>query len=101
LIKEGDRVERGQRIGLIGVSNRERTDLPHYHYIVIKEESLGKFVALYPTDYWFGIDQYKEKQEKGLDAGPFVISCFDPNVNYQKIQKSYFFKPRVNRRNDR
>lgn len=84
VIKEGDRVERGQTIGLIGVGNRERTDLPHYHYIVMKEESPGKFVALYPMGYWFGIDQYKEKLEKGLDVGPFVISCFDPNVDYQK-----------------
>ena len=84
LIKEGDRVERGQTIGLIGVGNRERTDLPHYHYIVIKEESPGKVVALYPMDYWFGIDHYKEKLEKGLDVGPFVISCFDPNVDYPK-----------------
>ena len=84
LIKEGDRVERGQTIGLIGVGNRERTDLPHYHYIVIKQESPGKFVALHPADYWFGIDQYKEKPEKGLDAGPFAISCFDPSVHYPK-----------------
>jgi murein DD-endopeptidase MepM/ murein hydrolase activator NlpD len=84
LIKQGDRVERGQTIGLIGLGNRERTDLPHYHYIVIKEESPGKFVALHATDYWFGIDQYKEKLEKRLDIGPFVITCFDPNVNYPK-----------------
>lgn len=84
LIKQGDRVERGQTIGLIGVGNRERTDLPHYHYIVIKEESPGKFVALHATDYWFGIDQYKEKLERRLDIGPFVITCFDPNVNYPK-----------------
>jgi hypothetical protein len=33
-------------------------------------------------DYWFGIDQYKEKLGKGLETGPFVIPCFDPNVNY-------------------
>jgi len=84
LIKLGDRVERGQTIGSIGVGNRERTDLPHYHYIVMKEDSPGKFVALYPMDYWFGIDQYKEKLEKGLDVGPFVSSCFDPNVDYRK-----------------
>ena len=84
LIKERDRVERGQTIGSIGVGNRERTDLPHYHYIVIKEENPGKFVALNPIDYWFGIDQYKEKLEKGIDTGPFVIPCFDPSVNYPK-----------------
>ena len=84
LIKEGERVKRGQAIGSIGVGNRERTDLPHYHYIVIKEESPGKFVALYPMDYWFGIDLYKEKLAKGLDVGPVVISCFDANVNYPK-----------------
>jgi hypothetical protein len=50
----------------------------------MKEESPGQFVALYPMDYWFGIDAYKEKREKGLDVGSFVISCFDPNVNYPK-----------------
>jgi len=84
LIKEGDRVERGQIIGSIGMGNRERTDLPHYHYIVMKEESPGKLAALNPVYYWFGIDQYKEKLEKGLDIGSFVIPCFDPNVNYPK-----------------
>jgi len=84
LIKKGDRVERGQTIGSIGLGNRERTDLPHYHYVVITEESPGKVVALYPMDYWFGIDQYKEKLEKGLDVGSLVISCFDPSVNYPK-----------------
>jgi hypothetical protein len=76
LIKEGDRVKRGQTIGSIGVGNRERTDLPHYHYIVMKEESAGKFVALSPVDYWFGIDLYKEKLEKELGIGPFAIACF-------------------------
>ena len=80
--KKGDKVERGQTLGFIGPG--AHTDLPHYHYIVIKEESPGKFVALYPIDYWFGIDQYKEKLDKGLDIGPFAISCFDPNVNYPK-----------------
>ena len=84
LIKEGDRVERGRTIGLIGLGNRERTDLPHYHYIVIKEESPGRFVALYPMDYWFGSDQYKAKLDNGLSVGPFVISCFEPSVDYQK-----------------
>jgi hypothetical protein len=49
---------------------------------VIKEESAGKFVTLYPIDYWLGIDQHKEKLDKGLDVGPFVIPCFDPKVNY-------------------
>jgi murein DD-endopeptidase MepM/ murein hydrolase activator NlpD len=83
-IKEGDKVERGQTIGLIGLGNRERTNLPHYHYIVIREESPGKFIALEPSDYWFGIDQYKEKRDKGLDIGPFAIACFDPTVNYPK-----------------
>lgn len=82
LIKERDRVERGQTIGLIRVGNRERADLPHYHYIVIKEEKPGKFIALDPIDYWFGIDQYKAKLKKGLDPGPFVIPCFDPSVDY-------------------
>jgi murein DD-endopeptidase MepM/ murein hydrolase activator NlpD len=84
LTKLGDRVERGQTIGFIGVGNRQRTDLPHYHYIVIKEERPDQFVALYPADYWFGIDLYKQKPEKGLDVGPFVIACFDPKVNYPK-----------------
>jgi murein DD-endopeptidase MepM/ murein hydrolase activator NlpD len=82
LIKLGDRVERGQAIGFIGVGNRERSDLPHYHYIVILEGSAGKFIALNPIEYWIGIDQYKDKLGKDLDTGPFVIPCFYPNVNY-------------------
>jgi murein DD-endopeptidase MepM/ murein hydrolase activator NlpD len=82
LIKERDRVERGQTIGSIGVGNRERSELPHYHYIVIEEEKPGHFIALHPVDYWFGIDQYKSKLEKDLGPGPFVIPCFDPNVTY-------------------
>ena len=30
------------------------------------------------------IDLFKEKLESGLDVEPFVIPCFDPNVNYKK-----------------
>lgn len=82
LLREGDRFKRGQTLGFMGPGARGR--IPHYHYLVIKEESPGKFIALDPSDYWFGIDQYKEKLERGLDVGPFVISCFDPNVDYQK-----------------
>ena len=80
--KEGDQVRRGQIIGLIG--RGRYTALPHYHYVVRKRESPGKFIVLDPTDYWFGIDQYKEKLRKDLITGPFVIPCFDPNVNYPK-----------------
>lgn len=84
LLKQGDRVERGRTIGSIGLGNRERTDLPHYHYIVMKEEGPGNLVALYPIDYWFGIDQHKAKLEKGVEVGPFLISCFDPKASYPK-----------------
>jgi len=80
LLKEGDKVRRGQNIGLIGEG--KNTSLPHYHYVVVKMAGLRKFIALNAIDYWFGIDQYKENLEKGLDIGPFVIPCFDPNVNY-------------------
>ena len=72
---EGDRVKRGQNIGLIG--RGKYTLIPHYHYVVRKREGRGKFIGLDPIDYWFGIDQYKEKLEKGLDIGPFIIPCFD------------------------
>jgi murein DD-endopeptidase MepM/ murein hydrolase activator NlpD len=82
LPKEGDKVRRGENIGLIG--RGKNTNLPHYHYVVAKEEGPRKFIPLYLGDYWFGIDEYKEKLEKGLDIGPFVIPCFDPNVNYPK-----------------
>jgi len=81
-LKEGDQVERGQNIGLIG--RGKYTLVPHYHYVVGKREGPGKFVVVDPVDYWFGIDEYKEKFGKGLDVGPFVIPCFDPNVNYPK-----------------
>lgn len=84
LIKEGDRVKRGQTLGSVGPGGRGRIDRPHYHYIVIKEESPGKFVASELSDYWFGIDLYKEKLKKGLDVGRFAIACFDPSVNYPK-----------------
>ena len=80
--KEGDQVGRGQSIGVIGAG--KYTALPHYHYVVRKREGPGKFIVLDPIDYWFGIDQYKEGLGKGLDMGPFVIPCFDPNVNYPK-----------------
>ena len=82
LLKEGDQVKRGQNIGLIG--RGKFTMVPHYHYVVRKREGRGKFIVLDPIDYWFGIDQYREKLIKGLDIGPFVISCFDPSVNYPK-----------------
>jgi Peptidase family M23 len=81
-LNAGDQVKRGQNIGLIG---RGRfTAFPHYHYVVIKREGLGKIIVLDPIDYWFGIDPYKEKLEEGIDIGPFVIPCFDPSVNYPK-----------------
>jgi murein DD-endopeptidase MepM/ murein hydrolase activator NlpD len=56
----GDRVQRGQTLGQSGGRN---VSVPHYHYVVIKESS-RKFIPLNPNDYWFGIDQYKEKLEK-------------------------------------
>ena len=84
LLKKGEKVKRGQTIGSMGPGARGRIDLPHYHYMVIREESPGNFIALEPSDYWFGIDQYKEKLDKGLDIGPFPIACFDPTVNYPK-----------------
>lgn len=80
LIEVGDKVDRGQTIGLIGVG--KNTNLPHYHYVVMKMEGSRKFVALNPIDYWLGIDQYKAMLEKGLDTGPFVIPCFDPKMSY-------------------
>jgi murein DD-endopeptidase MepM/ murein hydrolase activator NlpD len=80
--KEGDQVSRGQNIGLIGRGTY--TARPHYHYVVRKREGPGKFIVLDPIDYWFGVEEYKEKLGKGLDIGPFVIPCFDPNVNYPK-----------------
>lgn len=84
LLKKGEEVKRGQTIGSMGPGFRGRINLPHYHYIVIREESAGNFTALEPRDYWFGIDQYKEKLDKGLDVGAFAIACFDPSVNYPK-----------------
>jgi hypothetical protein len=85
-VKEGDKVTRGQIIGLIGeTGTRIRLLNLHYHYVVLyREESPRKYIPLDPNDYWFGIDQHKEKQGKSPDIGPFVISCFDPNVNYPK-----------------
>lgn len=82
LPKQGDKLRRGENIGLIGEG--KNTSLPHYHFVVVNKEGPLKFIALSPTDYWIGIDQYKEKVEKGLDVGPFVIPCFDPSVNYPK-----------------
>jgi murein DD-endopeptidase MepM/ murein hydrolase activator NlpD len=82
LPKEGDKVGRGENIGSIG--RGKNTNLPHYHYVVVKKEDPRKFIALHPSDYWFGIDEYKEKLEKGADTGQFIIPCFDPNVNYPK-----------------
>jgi murein DD-endopeptidase MepM/ murein hydrolase activator NlpD len=82
LPKEGNKVRRGENIGLVG--RGKNTSLPHYHYVVVKKEGPRKFIALYPSDYWFGIDEYKERLEKGLDNKPFVIPCFDPSVNYPK-----------------
>jgi murein DD-endopeptidase MepM/ murein hydrolase activator NlpD len=82
LIEEGDKVKRGQAIGLIGAG--KNTSFPHYHYVVTKEERPRRVIPLNPNDYWFGIDHYNEKLEKGLNVGPFAISCFDPNATYPK-----------------
>jgi murein DD-endopeptidase MepM/ murein hydrolase activator NlpD len=81
-LKEGDQVKKGQNIGVIG--RGKFTAFPHYHYVVRKREGPGKFIVLDPTEYWFGIDQYKEQLGKGFDIGPFVIPCFDPSANYPK-----------------
>ena len=80
LPREGDNVKRGQTMGSIGAG--KNTSLPHYHFVVVKKESPTKFTALNLIDYWFGIDQHKQKLEKGFDIGPFVIHCFDPNKSY-------------------
>jgi murein DD-endopeptidase MepM/ murein hydrolase activator NlpD len=80
LLAEGEKIKRGQTIGSIGSGFRSR--IPHYHYLVVKEERPGQFIALQPSDYWFGIDEYRAELDKGLDSGPFAIACFDPNVNY-------------------
>jgi len=84
LLKKGDRVTRGQILGYIGYGGHGGRNLPHYHFIVIAEESPKTFIAVNPRDFWFGIDQYKEKLEKGIDIGSFTISCFDPSVDYPK-----------------
>jgi Peptidase family M23 len=80
--KEGDQVKRGQNIGSIG--RGYHTALPHYHYVVGKREDSGNFIVLDPIDYWFGIDEYREKLGKKLVTGPFLIPCFDPSVNYPR-----------------
>jgi murein DD-endopeptidase MepM/ murein hydrolase activator NlpD len=80
LLTQDEKIKRGQTIGSIGPGLRSR--IPHYHYIVVKEEHPGEFIALPPSDYWFGIDEYKANLDKGLDIGPFAIPCFDPSVNY-------------------
>jgi murein DD-endopeptidase MepM/ murein hydrolase activator NlpD len=54
LVKEGDKIKRGQNIGLIGTG--KYTALPHYHYVIRKREGPGRFIVLDPIDYWFGID---------------------------------------------
>jgi murein DD-endopeptidase MepM/ murein hydrolase activator NlpD len=94
LPKEGDKVRRGENIGLIGPG--KNTHLTHYHYVVIKKEGPQKFIALYASDYWFGIDEYNEKLQKGLDSGPFVIPCFDPSVNYPKVPIRFTYPVKCN-----
>lgn len=84
LLTQGEKIKRGQTIGSIGSGLRAR--IPHYHYVVVKEEHPGEFIALQPSDYWFGIDEYKASLDKGLDIGPFAIACFDPSVNYPNGQ---------------
>jgi len=87
LVKPGDEVRRGQTIGFMGA---------HYHFIVLKEESPKKFIALDPKDYWFGIDLYKEELTRGLRTGSFVIPCFDPNVSYQKEPIRFTYPAKCN-----
>jgi len=79
-VKNGDRVKRGQSLGYI--QRGMKTNLPHTHFVVMVEESPKKFAVMDPDDYWFGIDQYKEKLARGDDVEPFTIPCFDPEVNY-------------------
>jgi murein DD-endopeptidase MepM/ murein hydrolase activator NlpD len=94
LLKEGDKVKRGQTLGYLG--HGKSGNLPHYHFIVTQEESPRKFIALDTGDYWFGIDRYKEKLAKGLDVGPFAISCFDPSVNYPKEPIRFTYPAKCN-----
>jgi murein DD-endopeptidase MepM/ murein hydrolase activator NlpD len=79
-LTQGEKIKRGQTIGSIGSGLRSR--IPHYHYLVVKEERPGQFIALQPSDYWFGIDEYKANLDKGFNLGPFAIACFNPSLNY-------------------
>ena len=101
VVKEGDQVKRGQTIGSIGQRGARRglrTVLDqHYHYLVVyRAESPGNYSPLDPHNYWFGIDQYKAELEKGLDMGPFLIPCFDPNKNYQRAPVRFAYPVRCN-----
>jgi len=81
-LKRGDPVKRGQTIGYI--RRGQKTDFPHSHFILTEEESPGNYIVLDLSNFWCGIDQYKEKVAKDPAVGPFTISCFDPSVNYPK-----------------
>ena len=100
-VKEGDQVKRGQTIGSIGRRGARgglrRVLDQHYHYLVVHGvEGPGNYSPLDPHNYWFGIDQYKVELEKGLDIGPFLIPCFDPNKNYQSEPVRFTYPVRCN-----
>src|SRR2546426_3093673 len=101
VVKEGDQIKRGQTIGSIGRRGARgglrRVLNQHYHYLVVYgAERPGNYSPLDPHNYWFGIDQYKVELEKGLNIGPFLIPCFDPNRNYQREPVRFTYPVRCN-----
>ena len=87
IVRQGQKVNRGDELGTIGETGASiAPGYPHVHYIVQHIEiGSGKFPRQNrpnPHNYWVGIDEYKKKLEKEPNIGAFVISCFDPKVNY-------------------
>ena len=86
LVEEGQKVKRGQPIGLIGETGSEITPgYPHVHFFVLYENTdLSVPPRPDPHNYWFGIDEYKEELKKNPNISPFVIPCFDTKSNYSE-----------------
>jgi Membrane proteins related to metalloendopeptidases len=96
VVKTGDSIKRGQRIGSIRRQVRSHGTV-HYHYLVVrKTENVRGFSPLNPHDYWLGIDQYKMKLDEGAALGPFLIPCFNPNAEYHKETVRFTYPVRCN-----
>jgi murein DD-endopeptidase MepM/ murein hydrolase activator NlpD len=72
LVKDGQRIKRGQTIAKVGHTGGNSGLHPHLHFTVYRRDKDGKkWTHVDPHPYWYD--------------GPSRITCFDPERHYQTL----------------